>query len=293
LKLLESDTTWIFLSGSDEDRFLSDILFGIQCLLHRNLPEQNIFLFIDQPSGSNFISTYNFPVGINIYHTNQLSVELNSRNTEKLVIVVTGHGGLRGISASPDIQPCKLLELIKALPNLETALVVLGQCYAGTFNFLEVRSVDLGGKVLAPEICFIGATDLASSLSVYVDVSSIPVFNQFLCPLQWTANFFLLYFMQQVADPIDYDGDGTFTVLDAYKAAGIGTNAQLLKLRQDVLRDFYQTLLTSTVSQLTQHPVAQQLAEKARQDLMGVSEIILTNQSPWILHANLARKLEL
>ncbi|MBD1825027.1 hypothetical protein H6F51_21395 [Cyanobacteria bacterium FACHB-DQ100] len=293
MKLLDSDSIWVFLSGSDEDRFLSDISFGVQCLLHRKFPMQNILLFIDQPSGSNFAYAYSFPTGIQVHQTAQLEVELCSRNFKKLVVVVTGHGGITGIVASPDIQPCPLLEVIKSLTDIEVALVVLGQCYAGTFNFLEARSINQTGKVLPPEICLLGATDLAASLSASVDLSTITTINQFQCSLKWSANLFLIYFMLHVASPIDLDGDNRFTVLDAYKAAGIGTNTHLLNLRQQTLREFYAVILSSTVSQLTQQVVAQQLAEKARQDLMAASEAVLTNQSPWILHANLARKLEL
>lgn len=281
------------MSGSNEDRFLNDILFGMQCLLYRNLSGENILAFIDQPGGSPLISTYSFPPQIEIFPTTDLYQQLSSRNPEKLVFIVTGHGGSLGISASPDIQPCKLLDIVKGLPRLKASLIVLGQCFAGTFNYLEARVTNADGKVIAPELCLIGATDLASSLSVSVDISGIPIINQLLCPQQWIANFFLLYFMQQVADPIDYDGDGFFTALDAFKAAGIGTNAELLGLRQRGIKDLYQTVWSSTVADLSQQPLAQKLAEKARQDFMSASAAFLTNQSPWILNANDARKLEL
>jgi hypothetical protein len=293
LKLLAPDTTWVFVSGSDEDRFLCDILFGIQCLLHQKLKPQRIILFVDQPSGSAFMSVAAFPAGIAIYRTVDMEKELLLRQTENLVMVVTGHGGSRGIAAQPDIQPYKLLNTIRNLPNLKTALIVLGQCYAGTFNFLEARSTDDEGKVVPPEFCLIGATELASSLSVGINISPVPIINQFACPTQWSANLFLFYFMVQVADPIDYDGDGLFTVLDAYKAAGIGTNADLLSIRQQSVKQFYETVVSSTLGELTQTPEFQKLAEKARQDLLASADVLLTNQSPWILNANLARKLEL
>jgi hypothetical protein len=121
----------------------------------------------------------------------------------------------------------------------------------------------------------------------------IYVIGQLSCSHQWVANFFLLYFMQQVADPVDYDGDGCFTVLDAFKAAGIGANEQLLSLRQQNIAELYHTVLSSTVGYLTQQPIAQQLAEQARQDFMANAANVLTNQSPWILNANHARRLEL
>jgi hypothetical protein len=293
LKLLDSDTVWAFLSGSDEERFLSDILFGIKCLLYRNLPKENILLFIDQLDGSNFVAAYDFPKGIAIYSTAELEAKLTANSIKKLVIVVTGHGNLKGISASPDIQPYHLLSVIRKLPGAEAALVVLGQCFAGTFNFLEARSKDADGKVIIPEICFMGATDLTYSVSVPVDLSKAPIADQLEFPLQWNANLFLMFFMLQVAAPIDFDGDDRFSVLDAYKASGIGTNAELLRIKRVAFMSLQQSIVDSTISQFSQPAVAQQLIERARQDLDSASNTILTNQNPWILHANLARKLEL
>lgn len=293
MKLLETDTVWAFLSGSDEDRFLSDISFGVACLQHRQLPEGNILLFVDQPSGANFLPAYGFPDAVEIHPTQKLPTVLTAKAPRKLVLVVTGHGKVNGISASPDIQPYKLLEIIKSIQGLETSLVVLGQCFAGTFNFLEAKRIDASGSILPPEVCLIGAADLTSSLSIAVDLSSVEVVNQFACQLQWNANFFIMHFMSQVANPVDYDGDTRFSVLDAYKAAGIATNQQLLELRRSVLKRFFEELLRATIVKLTQNTLAQRLAEKAREDWLAASDANLTHQTPWILHANLARRLEL
>jgi hypothetical protein len=294
LTLLGNDTVWAFVSGSDEDRFLDDISFGIQCLLHRNFSLSNILLFIDQPRGPMFVSAYGFPSELTPYTTSQLTQVLSSKCPKKLVILVTGHGNYTGISALPDIQPYSLLSLVKSLSGLENALLVLGQCFAGTFNFLEARSLDpKTGKIVPPEVCIIGATDLNVSVSLQITIPDHPVLSQFNCNKQWSANLFLFFFMLHVAIPSDVDGDGKHTIIDIYKAAGILTNQQLLNVKQSAFMNIFQEILTSTVTQLIQTPIAQELSQKARSDLIAAFDTILINQNPWILHANLARQLEL
>jgi hypothetical protein len=292
LELVDADTTWVFLSGSDEDRFLDDISFGVECLKYRGFPESNILIFVDQPSGLNIFSKYSFPGNLDFYPTAKVDEILSDKKPQKLVIIVTGHGNQNGIHALPGIQAHSLLTLIKNLPNLKYCLLVLGQCYAGTFNFLEARSLNSSGDVILPEVCIIGATDLHVSLSLSISISSIPNLDQFNCTKSWLANSFLFSFMWYVAIPTDTDGDGRFSVLDAYKSAGIITNQLMLQVKQNAFMEIYNTLLTSTVGEIT-NSLSQQLAQKAKDDLIQAFEIILTNQNSWILHANLARKLEL
>jgi hypothetical protein len=292
LNLLNADTVWVFISGSDEERFLDDIAFGVQCLIYRGFLTNNILLFVDQQSPLSILTSYPYPDGIEIFETREFREQVLRRNLRNLVVVVTGHGSSSGIDASPSISPCELLESVKAVPNLIYGLIVLGQCYAGTFNFLEARKIDqVSNKIVPPEICIIGATDLTFSVSVPVNISSDNILQNFLCTLDWNANLFLFFFMFQVAMPKDIDGDGITTVIDAYKAAGIFTNERLLNTKQQAFFSFSQTLLTSTISQLVQGGMASLLAGRAKQDLATACDTILINQNPWILHANLARQL--
>jgi len=296
LQLLEPDTIWAFVSGSDEERFLCDIIFGINCLLHRGFLPSNILLFIDQPIGSGFASIYKFPQDLTFFPTHEIKQQLINKNPKKLTVIVTGHGTEEGILTSSNIKPYDLLSTLKEIEDLDYALIILGQCFAGTFNFLEARSIDpITKKVISPEICIVGATDLTFSISVSIDISEIDTINNFDCAHKWQANIFLFYFMGFVAFPFDIDGDGYVTVLDIYKMTGITTTKHLASVRQDGIKNIFQNLLglAETRSQKEASLPSKQFEEKAHQDLIDSSKMILVSQNYWILNANLARQLKL
>jgi hypothetical protein len=292
MDLLDDRTTWTFLSGSDEDRFLDDISFGISCLIHRSISLQNILIFVDQPSGSGFVAAHGFPIDIAIHPTSEFANILQSKLPEKLVVVVTGHGTETGIHAENNIRPYDLINTIKSLQSLNCGLLVLGQCFAGTFNFMDARGK--GGKQKnkkVPDICIVGATDLHVSISSTIDISSVSCLSNFNCTKFWLANLFLFYFMFYVAFPEDTDGDGLVTVVDTYKIAGIGANRQLITAKSSAFLEMYNILAESNINSSSNIPLAQQLEQKARDDYFSTSAIVLTSQNPWILHANLARQL--
>jgi hypothetical protein len=294
LNLLDGETLWVFISGSDEDRFLDDILFGISCLQHRNIALDNIIIFVDQPSGMGFVSAHDFPAEINIYPTGELSLVLKDGKKEKITIIVTGHGNQNGICADSDIKPYELVSLVKKIKNLKYGLIVLGQCFAGTFNFLEVRTQNTRSKkTIAPEISIIGATDLHVSISSRVDISAISNLADFQCNQAWLANLFLFFFMYYVAFPDDTDGDGVTTVIDTYKAAGIGANQLLINTKQHTFLAMHDILFQHGGSQLGDGSIIQRLTQQAHNDYLEKSAIVLSAQTPWILHANFARRLTL
>lgn len=286
MNLLSAETNWYFLSGSDEDRFLMDIDFGVRCLQYRGFPESNIKLFIDQPSPQGFLQSYNFPGNLAIYPTAQLERELNSATPQQLVIVVTGHGDYGGITASPPIKPYQMLQALRSTNGLEKVLMVLGQCYAGLFNFLEARSYDnQTGQKLHPEICIIGATGLNTSISFTFE-GSIVQHIQF--PTRWLANLFLLSFMIQVSQPIDIDGDGLYTAMDAFKFAGIYTNIILQQIKHNAFMEV-SNVLVQRPPQQTQSPIS--LDQQSLDKLKDLYSNVLISQDYWILNANFAREL--
>jgi hypothetical protein len=296
LNLLTNETIWIFLSGSDDDRFLDDIAFGIQCLLHRGFPSSNIYALVDQSSSpASIFGIYSQIFGRQIFPTQYLQTLFATRQDFKnLVLVVTGHGSEQGIEANPTIKPYPLISLVKSQPGLENALIVLGQCFAGAFNYMDARGVaSQDGEPLSSKICIIGATDLTESVSSYSNLDSDSLFQYFACIKAWKANLFLLYFMISVAFPQDIDGDGQCNVMDAYKFAGIRTNQRLIGVRSEILQIFHRLTIDSTVERLNPESLdkAQLLEETAKVDLITTLAGFLSNQSCWILHADLARSL--
>ncbi len=293
MNLLDEDTLWIFISGSDEDRFLDDIYFSISCLGKRSVKHQNILIFVDQPSGMGFVAAHGFPKGVSIHPTNEIQQILGARNNKKLVAVVTGHGNQKGIQATPNISPHTLVNIVKSL-QIESGLIVLGQCYAGTFNFLEARSLKKEEAKSSIDICIIGATDLHVSISSLLCIPNSPDFVDLHPKNPWLANLFLFYFMFHVAFPNDTDGDGSISVIDTYKAAGIGANQHLISAKSQAFLEMHNILIQSDLGQNKgQQNLIGWLDQQAKQDYLANCEIVLTAQTPWILHANFARRLRL
>jgi hypothetical protein len=100
-----------------------------------------------------------------IFKTSEVSDKILQKNPDKLVVVVTGHGSDLGINALPPISPFALIESLKNIAGLTYGLVVLGQCYAGIFNFLEVKKIDqVSKKVVKPITCIQGKARFGNSL---------------------------------------------------------------------------------------------------------------------------------
>lgn len=295
MNLLSSETVWIFLSGSDEGRFLDDIGFGIQCLAHRNFPNENIYVLVDDLSTPSVIGIYSQVFGRTILPTNNLQTLLEGRQDFKnLVLVVTGHGNEQGIESDPTIRPFPLMSLIKSQPGLENALIVLGQCFAGAFNYMDARGrTPRNGEVAESRICIVGAADLTESVSALSNLKELQQYQTFSCAKVWKANLFLLYFMNSVAFPQDIDGDGQCNVMDAFKYAGIRTNQHLITVKSGVLQDFHRLTIISALEKAKPDALekSQLLDDTAKLDLITAIAGFLTSQSCWILHADLARSL--
>ncbi|MEM6447442.1 MAG: hypothetical protein AAF704_12895 [Cyanobacteria bacterium P01_D01_bin.123] len=295
MNLLDNKTLWAFVSGSDEARFINDIHFGVCCLKHRQIQASNIICFVDSVGTSIFAMPSNFPSNIPIHATSEIASVIRSHSPEKVVFVVTGHGQAEGISAVPTISPSSLVNSVKGASNVQHSLFVLGQCYAGTFNYLQTRPLDPNGKPIhGPEFAFIGATDLQVSLSDIVDLSTIGL-QGFQCSPKWCANLFLFFFMLFIAFPKDIDGDGRICVIDSYKFAGVHSNESLINAKRHSLIKLSAILQKA----LSQSPSGQNknitasLTQQSIQDLSQSSRVVLSQQKSWILNANFARRLTL
>ncbi len=182
------------------------------------------------------------------------------------------------------------------MPNstyLEKTLVVLGQCFAGIFNYLEAKKVDnLTGEPVFPEICFLGATNLERGVSSPVNISTGSLTKDFQCNKDWIANIFLFYFFQYIVNPLDIDGDSKFTVTDSYKYAGIQTNLHFMTTR---VRNLFHVVQTITSKMIISSDTSDtyEWEEQSIIDLEHTSTMALTNQNPWILNANFSRTLEI
>lgn len=222
MSLIFQRTKWVlFLSSSahePEVRHILDLVFGLMCLERAGILQSDIFIYVDGPEQS--IASL-FAVGsaypYQIKRSEDFFTDVPANLHDNLVMFVTGHGSPQGIDAAIPITPNKLISAIKNMANLNHAIVYLGQCYAGLFNYVNASRERIGER-LSPEVILIGATNLHESLSS-------PTTEQFgPQSIPWLANIFLLHVFKWISLPTDIDGDGRNTVMDSYKYAGVHSN---------------------------------------------------------------------
>lgn len=223
VRLSNDRTKWVlFLSsaGEPEDRFIFDLAFGVYCLESRGIPSQDIHIYVDgadRPSISSLISVgTNYPYVIK--ETSEFFVDSADNDYNNLVMFVTGHGSIQGIYAANPIKPYKLLDCLKSSPALERAIIYLGQCFSGVFNYVGAGKVRRDDGTNDPDVILIGATNLHESLSSNTTEKVLTG------DLTWCANVFLLHLFKWISNPVDIDGDTHLTIMDSYKYAGAMSN---------------------------------------------------------------------
>lgn len=230
MNFLDQQTLWIFVSGSNEERFLNDIKFGIAVLKSKGITSQNIKLFID---GELNLTLANLRTGsaddIEVFNLSNFAVELAKSSFERAVLCSTGHGDEFGLAAANNsLTPHHLISSIRAIPGLKYGLLIMGQCYSGIFNFVDARE--------EPSICILGSTGFTESLSLQITLPG-QILQQLDFELgneSWTANIFLFHFFSWILEPRDIDGSGRHTVMDAFKYASIRTNQHLQHIKCEI-----------------------------------------------------------
>jgi len=308
MSLRSERTGWVFILGSGngkvEKRFLYDIAFGVMCLESAHIDNRDILVFIDEKdmdeNDKGFLqvaSNSNYA----IHSLDTIFDTLSQRSEfENLVFFITGHGCQDSIVASDPISPHAFIQGIKDIPGLQNAIVYLGQCYAGIFNYLNVgKRID---DPNTPEIVVIGATGLTLSISV-------SVYEDFLLDkIPWSANLFLHCLFLWFRDPKDIDGDAKTTIMDSFKWAGMKVNEleverkirgfsatilEMVKLDEEIAKIDGEIRATQNDSSDTVKALALVVQKKAKEreyNRLGLSHLLL--QQPWILNARPAQMIE-
>lgn len=230
MALVKGSTRWVlFLASSHEpeQRHVLDLAFGLMCLESVGVDKNNVSIYIDGKDraliqqwlslGSSH--AYNVKVSSDFF------IDCANNAHEDMVMFVSGHGSAAGIDAAVPITPYALLQSIKNAPSLKNAIVYLGQCFAGIFNYMPA------GRRSESEVnaIFIGATNLYESLSSATTEKLVGG------DTSWNANLFLLSVFKWLTNKVDVDGDGKLTVMDSYKYAGVLSNA----INKDIKRDLF------------------------------------------------------
>ena len=277
MRLLSDDTLWIFLLASSKEaevRHIYDIAFGVTCLYQRNINSDNIKLIIDGDDftiRSHLNQFPNFPMkSYYIFSSKDLKTIIQNSSHKNIVLFVTGHGNFEeGIDAPHPIKPYNLLNSVKCGKNTQNIVLYLGQCYAGIFNYLDVKGT--------PIIIIVGATNLYPSISYqFPDIS-------------WQANLFLLNLFKWIKSPNDIDGDGKTTVMDSFKYAGAETN-RYCQLYKSLCLSRSIEILEEMRSLDKEKENLKRLA--LQEELSSMQNIHYNSQEPWILNAIPAQLIE-
>lgn len=291
--LLSERTSWVLFlpsSSEPEDRHIRDLAFGVYCLELAGVSPADISIYIDG-SDRNYIlqlMSSGTPNAYQIKTSAEFFTDLTSNVHANMVMFVTGHGSIDGLDAPAPIAPCPLLQAIRAAPTLEKAIIYLGQCVAGIFNYIGAGS--RGTPDPGAEAIIIGATNLHSSISA----STTETIHSGDVP--WMANLFLLHVFKWISAPVDVDGDGAMTVMDSYKYAGVmSNNANKGVKASSFVRsmELHEQWVAAKSAYNSDPSLANQLAYQAATNLHQTNlDIRYTHQECWILNAIPAQKLE-
>ncbi|AXV68011.1 hypothetical protein GO281_00357 [Ralstonia solanacearum] len=294
--LIKGNTKWVLFlsaSGEPEYRHVLDLAYGIFCLEAAGVDIADIYIYID---GSDRVSIDNFMKngtgnGFSVKESKDFFIDQSNNKHENMVMFVTGHGHTGGIDAAAPITPYGLLNCIKSSPALKQAIVYLGQCYAGIFNYIGAGKKINAQGVSDPDVIFIGATNLHESLSSSTEEmlagGAVP----------WVANLFLLHVFKWFSNPVDVDGDGKLTIMDSYKYAGAASNAINKDLKAATLahsvnlqEKWIQARDVHTITPSTQNKLA---AEAAYMQYASKLALLYVHQECWILNAIPAQSVEI
>jgi hypothetical protein len=296
-----SNTQWVFVAGKAEPRHLFDIIFGVHALRRRGVPDSSIWVFADHPATIQHFGPYGIS---NVFPVSEFAGKLPRLPPAELaVVVVTGHGDHAGIcvEGGPSINATQLLGALRACPGVRGGVVLLGQCYAGLFNYTNA-----GLDPDAVHICLIGATSLNLSVSNHTTLPAPLKLKDGTDGLsQWIANDFVVRFFEWMLNPRDIDGDGRYSLMDAFKYASVMTNEVQRAGKGDnhILVGFLQPEVVR-LEQALQQAHAAGADPKAIHSLMlehgakfqrlkEVLQNLYVHQEPWILHARFASAIEL
>lgn len=224
MSFIQGDTRWVlFLSsrGEPEDRHVLDLAYGLFCLESAGISPSSIFIYIDGEGRERIeqLMSLGSANSYQIGRSEDFFVDLESNSSPGMVMFVSGHGDINGIDAVSPITPYRLITAIKSASSLSRAVVYLGQCYAGIFNYIGAGN-RLRNAPDGPDVILIGATSLHQS------ISSSTTERLLSGELPWVANIFLLHVFKWISNPFDVDGDGRTTIIDSFKYAGAVSNHQ-------------------------------------------------------------------
>lgn len=269
------NTKFLFVVTSTtvvEDRFLSDIDDFIRIILTKGVNLSDIIVATD--AQQNMVLA-KFPVmrGAVFITSSQLLNVINTIECENLIILTDCHGSIYGIDAQSSILPHPLTEAIKNNHSLKNVIAFFGQCYAGIYNWVDLRKEN-------KNIVYLGATEFNSSLSCVLPGKS------------WHANISLAAFGQWLKKPIDIDGDGLFTVMDLYKYILYCTNSITDAIEKRQTADLVDAKVDLKLAMKDKEDSTDEMMQLEKEAIEVLGNYIVPHQNPWLLNAFSAQNIQ-
>lgn len=288
LSVSKDNTLWVFISGHTGEEDILDILWCSQQLASLGVGTEDILIFSDHPKSK--IHLEPLLKGSLIGELDSFLQEfpkLVKDKHEHIMAVIAGHGGHVGVLSynGTVFKPHPIVQTLKSGSKVKSISLVLGQCYAGVFNYLNVRG--------APPVCIIGATNLHLSLANPTVAEFLDI-NGNLVKWKWVANMFLLRYFDWLKLRNDIDGDGVVSVLDGYRHAAILSNDELRELKNKntgLLRETEVELEKLKLEPESDLILARMQALK--EEIENLKMTITHHQEPWVLHPDLARSIKI
>ena len=297
--MIGKDARWALLASTSEQRHIHDLAYIAHRLILCGVPPEQIAFFSDfgalrqEVDSFQFQASKTYPIKHFIRSSEWFS------DASFLGVAVSGHGSGAGLAHNHERVELRSHEFYKAIRDsgAMSSLVVLGQCYAGIFNFSDV------GYTPPPQIVVVGATGFHQSLSIDGLKLSLPI-PRATDPLSsWNMNYFLVSFFDALHLKKDVDGDGVATVSDLFRYAASNTNDMLRLVKSNLSKSFDEWCLKEKDgvkwkrSQAEKKTKPSEIAQKERLlNEAAESEKLLnvklsnfhTHQEPWLLNARIA-----
>lgn len=277
------NTKFVFIvtssNGSVEDRFLYDADYCIRSIHTKGVCLSDVIVATDTPKNT-VIEKCPIMREVNFVASQHIISTIKSVDCENLIIIAGCHGSIKGIDAPNPIMPYPLTEAIKNNPSCKNVVVFFGQCYAGIYNWVDLRKENTN-------IVYLGATGFDSSLSC--SLNGIP----------WCANISLIAFCRWLYQPIDIDGDGFFTVMDLYKYLVYVTNDVTHKIEKRQTAELVDAKVELRLKMKEQgksigleqgKSIGMEQLEKEAID--ALANYIVPHQAPWLLNAFSAQQIQ-
>lgn len=260
-------------SGHLEDRFLYDVNYGVAILKNQGVADEDIIVVTDATKETLVAKCTNMS---NVLFSTSSSFEFVVENAdcENLFVISCCHGSISGIDSTTPIKPFSLNQALKNNKYAKNILVFLGQCYAGIFNFLDVRDNN-------KNIVYIGATDIDASLSYMLN------------GCEWVANISVFALFQWLKKPIDIDGDGIFSITDLYKYVSFYTNDVTRSIEKIQTYHLIDASVKLKMEEARATPSSSFSSLITKDAAEAIRNYIVPHQNTWMLNAIAAGSMHL